>query len=81
VSDLKDTLKVNDVVQIDPNKAQNKMFAGAFMVVAKMQTWGVQGYVVDLGSKGLAYYRAGWDEIAFIGPAKWELFAKDEVGF
>jgi len=50
------------VVQLDPEKTGNPMFAACLMVVSEVKSWGVQGYVQELGkggkSGGQAYYRA-----------------------
>lgn len=51
-----------DIVQLDPDKTVNAMFAGCLMVVTEVKNWGVQGYVQSLGDGGKvggqAYYRA-----------------------
>ena len=55
-------VNVNDVVQLDPERTKNRMFAGCMMIVTEVKSWGVQGYVQGLGADGLpagqAYYRA-----------------------
>ena len=47
---------------MDPEKTENKAFAGCLMVVTEIKAWGVQGYVQGLGTReevgGQAYYRA-----------------------
>jgi hypothetical protein len=52
----------NDIVQLDPFKTGNRMFAGCLMIVTDVRSWGVQGYVQSLGENGelggQAYYRA-----------------------
>lgn len=67
-------LRPNDVVQLSP-EARNPMFAFCMLVVTEVREWGVQGYVQALGTNGqpggLAYYRAGWDEIEPVGTAEW----------
>lgn len=54
------------IVQLSPEKAKNRMFAGCFMVVTQLKSFGVQGYVQGLGSAGepggRAYYRANFEE-------------------
>jgi hypothetical protein len=56
-----------EIVQINPTKARNKMFAGCLLTVVEVKSWGVQGYVQALGVNGNpglpAYYRAVWEEI------------------
>jgi hypothetical protein len=51
------------------------MFAACFMVVTEPKSFGAQGYVTALGENGepggQAYYRAGWDEMEFVGHAEW----------
>lgn len=63
------------VVQLNPDTCRNPMFAGCMMVVTKPEGWGAQGYVQALGSNGRpggqAHYRAGWDEMEWIGMAEW----------
>lgn len=56
-------IEVYDIVQLDPEETENKMFAGCLMIVTEVKAWGVQGYVQALGEKGeapkgQAYYRA-----------------------
>lgn len=58
----KNTVEVNQIVQLDPEKTTNPMFRGCLMVVTDVYEWGVQGYVQSLGENGThggqAYYRA-----------------------
>jgi hypothetical protein len=60
-------LKEGEIVQLDPERTKNPMFAGCFMVVTEPKTWGAQGYVQGLGEDmkpgGQAYYRAKWEEM------------------
>lgn len=74
-----------DVVQINPDLAateNNLMFAGCFMVVQEIRTWGVQGYVLIPRDRktwpGAAYYRAKWDQIKLVG-ASWWVFKNDST--
>lgn len=39
-------LRVGEIVQLDPIKTGNKMFAGCLMVVSEIKSWGVQGYEI-----------------------------------
>ena len=68
-------LEVGDIVQLDPEKVGNSMFAACFMVVTEVKSWGVQGYVQALGEAGKpggqAYYRAKFDEMVKVGKAEW----------
>ncbi len=68
-------LEVNDIVQLDPEKVGNSMFAACFMIVTEIKSWGAQGYVQSLGENGNpgghAYYRAKWDEMVKVGKAEW----------
>lgn len=68
-------LEVNDIVQLDPEKVGNPMFAACFMVVTEVREWGAQGYVQALGQDGKpgghAYYRAKFDEMVKVGRAEW----------
>ena len=58
---------INEVVQLNPEKTKNRMFAGCFFVITEPKEWGAQGYVQALGENneigGQAYYRATHDEI------------------
>lgn len=64
-------LEPGDVVQLDPETVQNKMFGACFLVVTEIKKpWGVQGYVTAPGH-GQAYYRAEWKEMVYIGRAVW----------
>lgn len=57
-------IEKDDIVQLDPEKTENPMFAGCLMVVTDVKSWGVQGYVQAFGTRessgGQAYYRASW---------------------
>lgn len=72
-------MKINegDVVQLDPTKTKNAMFAGCMLVVDEVSTWGVQGYVQALGNEGLpggqAYYRADNGTFEYVGKAVWDV--------
>lgn len=65
------------VVQLDPEKTENKMFSGCFMIVTETKTWGIQGYVQSLGENGnmggQAYYRAKWETFELSGKAIWDV--------
>lgn len=82
------TVAIGTVVQLDPEKTGNKMFAGCFMVVSEVKSWGVQGYVQSLGENGepggQAYYRAVWgtfERILPSGIAPWVIgSASERVG-
>lgn len=66
-------LKHGDLVQINPDSARNLALSGVFMVVCDTFTWGVYGYIQDVGHVrdiGRAiWYRAGWEEIEHVGKA------------
>lgn len=69
---MKDKIEINEIVQLDPLRTENVMFAGCFMVVTNIKDWGVQGYVQGLGEKGRpadgqAYYRAPFGTFAKTG--------------
>ena len=55
-------IEVGMIVQLDPDKTKNPMFAACLMTVTEIKPWGVQGYVQSLGENGqiggCAYYRA-----------------------
>lgn len=73
--------KVGDVVQLDPHKVGNPMFAGCFMVTTEPKSWGAQGYVQALGDHGKpggqAYYRARHEEMLRVGMAWWVVGAEE----
>lgn len=71
---MKNNIFPGIVVQLAP-EVGNPMFAGCFMTVTEVKSWGVQGYVQALGAEGKmggqAYYRAKWDEFEIIGFGEW----------
>lgn len=76
---VKETLRAGDVVQINPANhlgAFQGSFAGCLMIVDEVKAWGAQGhFLIPGGPRGeipdIAYYRASWDELAFVGSAHW----------
>lgn len=66
-------IKVGSVVQVDPE--YDKLFAGCFLLVTELKSWGVQGFVAMPKSRdelpGAAYYRVAWENLAYIGQAEW----------
>lgn len=65
-----------DVVQLDPTQTDNTAFAGCFLTVEEVKTWGIQGFVQALGESrdsigSRAYYRAEWGTFMKIGKAEW----------
>ena len=68
-------LKVGDLVQLDPETVQDKMFAACFMIVTELKDFEAQEYVLGMDGNpgGQAYYRATWEEMEFIGKAEWIL--------
>ena len=73
--------KFGQVVQLDPDKTRNKMFAGCMLTITEVESWGVQGYVQSLGKNGemggAAFYRANFDEFAYVGTAAWVMGDED----
>jgi len=65
----------NDIVQLNPENTENKMFSGCFMVISEIKSWGIQGYVQALGQNGepggQAYYRAKTGTFERVGEAHW----------
>ncbi len=68
-------LEAGDLVQLNPDRVRNPVFAACIMVVTESKPFGAQGYVQALGmpgaSGGQAYYRAHWDEMELVGRAEW----------
>lgn len=64
-----------DVVQIDPDTQKNGFFAGCFMQVTELKSFGVQGFICMPTKRGelpgSAYYRAKWEDIEYVGRATW----------
>jgi hypothetical protein len=64
-------INVYDIVQLDPEKTGNPMFALCLMIVTEVRIWGVQGYVQALGEDGKpggqAYYRAKYGTFVSTG--------------
>lgn len=64
-----------DVVQLGPRTA-NPGFAYCFLIVDQPKGFGAQSYVhcvgrrdQPAGSGGLAFYRAAWEDMTYIGKA------------
>lgn len=73
-------LTVGAVVQLDPAHHlgnANGFFAGCFMLVTEVKTFGAQGFVAMPRTRGeqpgQAYYRARWEEMEYIGQAAWTI--------
>lgn len=68
-------IEKGNLVQLNPEKCKNPIFAGCIMVVTEPKSFGAQGYVQALGEKAKpgdqAYYRADWEEIELVGNAEW----------
>jgi len=47
-------IKVNDIVQVDPNF---ETFGACMVVVTEVKDWGIQGYVQSAGIAGQQYIR------------------------
>lgn len=67
----KRTLRVGDVVQIDP--ASDRRFGACFMAVTEPTAWGAQGFVQVPGSAGQAYYRCPFEGMEYVGRAAFVL--------
>lgn len=67
----KRTLRVGDVVQIDPE--HDPRFGACFMAVTEPTTWGAQGFVQVPGSAGQAYYRCPFEGMEYVGRAAFVL--------
>lgn len=87
IESLKENLKVGDLVQLDPAYhlgERSGFFAGCFMVVTELKSFGAMGYIPIPGNRGempgMAYYRAKWEEMHIIGQAIWAVDEKaDEI--
>jgi hypothetical protein len=70
-----ENLKKGAIVQLNPEICNNPRFAGCFMTVTEILSFGAQGYVQALGRNkepgGQAYYRASWAEMELCGYAEW----------
>lgn len=78
-------LEPGDVVQLDPLKhlgPSDGFFAGCFMYVNEVKSWGAVGFVFVPGNRGRAperaYYRAKWEEMEIIGKAVWLVKEENE---
>jgi len=47
-------MNIGDIVQVNPEK---EMFGGCMVVVTKLKSWGIQGYVQSAGVPGQQYIR------------------------
>ena len=72
--ELKDSIKMGMVVQLNPELCKNPMLAGCMMIVTEPKSFGAQGYIQCTGQNGeiggQAYYRATWNEMEFVGYAQ-----------
>lgn len=71
-------LKPGMIMQLNPEKVRNPLFAACFLTVDEPKEWGCQGYVQGWGEDGQpggqAHYRAQWEEMEPTGGmAVWEL--------
>jgi hypothetical protein len=65
--ELKRTCRKGSVLQVD---GQSERFPGCFVVVEDVRSWGVRGYV-PLFDGEVAPVRVSWDDVFYIGEAKW----------
>ncbi len=65
-------LKINDVVQLNPETV-SKEFAGCFMIIDELKSYGARGFVQVPGGIGQAYYAANWEDMELIGQAVWSI--------
>jgi hypothetical protein len=74
-------LKIGDVVQLTPMIIKNVSFAGCFMIITELRSWGAIGYIPCVGKSRekpyIYHYRATFEEIVKIGRAKYVL--EDEL--
>lgn len=68
-------LNAGQLVQLNPERVRNPVFASCIMVVTEPKAFGAQGYVQAPGADGQpggqAYYRAKWEEMEPVGMAEW----------
>jgi hypothetical protein len=73
-------LEIGDVVQLAPS--EDGFFGTCYMVVTEPKSFGAQGYISMPNEPGeppgLAFYRAKWEEMEWIGRAVW-MIAQEEV--
>ena len=59
------------MVQVNPESDHGKdWFAGCYVTVTKIYSWGVQGYV-QVPKEGPAYVRIRNENLKLIGQAQW----------
>lgn len=70
-------LHVGDVVQLNPEfhfGEKQGFFGGCFMLVTEPKPFGAMGFIAIPGNRGevpgCAYYRANWDEMEYVGKAR-----------
>jgi len=65
------------IVQLDPEKTDNKAFAGCFLIVTERRPWGVVGYIQGVGDRngrgGVFWYRAARGTYKLCGHAEWTI--------
>lgn len=69
-------ISIGDVVQLDPEKTSNIAFSECLMIVTEVKSFGVTGYVPDIGRgiderSGSAPYRALNGTYKLVGKASW----------
>ena len=67
-------LEIGDIIQLDPD---GDKFPGFLVVVTEPKDFGGQGYLMHTGDfqavrfKDVAFIRANWSEIEFVGKMHW----------
>jgi hypothetical protein len=57
-------IEEGDIVQVNP---EVETFGGCMVVVTKVKSWGIQGYVQNAGAVGQAYIRLKFADIERTG--------------
>jgi hypothetical protein len=62
---MKAFINENSVVQV--NETGPKEFVGCFVIVTKVEQWGIQGHVPVPNGKGNVWINLEWAQLEYIG--------------
>jgi hypothetical protein len=80
-------LEIGDVVQLNPEGIYSDRYPGYLLVITEPKEWGCQGYILapnhfeSVRYKNLAYIRAKFEDIEYVGKLPWILQEKREDEF
>lgn len=57
-------IEIGDIVQVQPGV---ETFGACMIVVTEVKSWGIQGYMQNVGQDGQAYIRLKFEDIELTG--------------